>query len=268
MNGSVNQISKTTRFKRPLFLLKTLYNMIKKIKTILIPITICALFSGCEAVNDSLAVLYGEKPKPRFETPALPLESYKSLGSTMSCTQIGDAVKQTYKLAKKRMSDVDIYWEITPTNATYAQQDMYRALIQVGLEADDTSYTLFRQACNEYTATYQEVTNDIATTLYAYVDLIYRAAYLVEMEAHQKGEPYGQTKNKVIESSVSVIENDHSGVLDEVSRNINLMVLEETIRLIYPDNLMDVKSKSMPMPSLDYVRRSMAPQLVVNIKTD
>ncbi len=86
------------------------------------------------------------------------------------------------------------------------------------------------------------------------------------MDAHKKGLPYGETKNKVAKASVKQMESNPSGFLDQISQDINIMIVEQTIRSIYPDNLMGKKSQVMPMPSLNQVRENMAPELIVNIK--
>ncbi len=240
--------------------------MIKKFKIPLLAIMTCTFLAGCTTVTDSLTILAGQKPPYRYKAPPLQLDSYKNLGSTMTCTQVGNTIMQSYQLSKKKMSAADIYWKITPKKATYGQQDMYLTLIKMGLEDDGSTYSLYKQACNKYTETYQKASEDVAKTNYAYVDLIYKTAYLAEMDAHKKGLPYGETKNKVAKASVKQMESNPSGFLDQISQDINIMIVEQTIRSIYPDNLMGKKSQVMPMPSLNQVRENMAPELIVNIK--
>lgn len=242
--------------------------MIAKIKIPLLAIITCTFFAGCTTVDvdDTLTILSGQQPKFRYKAPPLQLDSYRNLGSTITCTQVGNTIMQSYQLSKKKMSATDIYWKITPKNATYGQQDMYLTLIKMGLEDDGSTYTLYKQACDKYTETYQKAAEDVTKTLYGYVDLIYKTAYLAELEAHKKGLPYGETKNRVAQASVKAMETNPSGFLDKVSHDINIMIVEQTIRSIYPDHLMGKASQAMPMPSLNLVRKNMAPELVVNIK--
>lgn len=240
--------------------------MITKMKLLLCVFPL--ILTGCAGYD--LAGLIGGESTPKSDN--LNIAAYRMYGKTITCSEIGNSVSKAYQLKKKGKSKEDIYWEITPEDSTYIRQDIYTILIDVGMAADSESHKLFTEACRKNIETYQSLYDDSSKSLYARVDLIYNFVYNQELKnyrasfsggLHAPMYRYGNSKNN---TEYDFVRNKSRGGMDETSNEINNLIYEQMIEILYkPAYMGESRHPGNIMPSLDSVRREMAPELVLKL---
>lgn len=191
-------------------------------------------------------------------------------GKTLTCTQVGNSISKAYQLKKRGKNKEDIYWEITPDDSTYIEQDVYTLLIDIGMQSDDSSHKLFTEACRQNMELYQKNFDTQSKFLYTRVDMIYSTAYAKEFQNYRdsfKGRSglyrYGRSKSDIRNVFVT---NESKGGLDSVSNEINNLVAERAFEIIYAPKLMEQSEYPTDLiPSLDRVRTQMAPDIVIKL---
>ncbi len=215
--------------------------------------------------------------KAEDEIPAFSVSFFRELAPSISCSEIGNAVSKAYLLKKQGKTKKDIYWDITPEDSTYIKQDFYTIMIDVGMGADEKTHKNFTQACRNNMETYQRLIDTQSQSLYDRVDGIYSTVYTQETRLYKptfsigniltkrfETSRYGSSKSNVKKKFI----NDKSpGGLDEISNEINNLIAEEVIDLLYAQNIMNVSDKHPKnlMPSLYSVREKLAPELILKL---
>lgn len=246
-------------------------NRIKSQLSLVILSTILTSFTGYSFAAE----------KKASNAPVFSVSYFREFAPSMSCSEIGNAISKSYQLKKQGKSKKDIYWAITPEDSTYIKQDFYTILIDVGMGADAKTYKNFTQACRENMGLYQELMDTQSKSLYDRVDAIYSTVYTEEtrrykptlslgnllakrMSKNIETSSYGTTKQDVVKKFV----NDKSpGGLDEISNEINNLIAEDVIDLLYTKEIMG-QSNTHPknlMPSLYKVRAKFASELILKL---
>lgn len=224
--------------------------MITKMKLLLCVFPL--ILTGCAGYD--LAGLIGGESTPKSDN--LNIAAYRMYGKTITCSEIGNSVSKAYQLKKKGKS----------------KEDIYTILIDVGMAADAENHKLFTEACRKNLETYQSLYDDSSKSLYARVDLIYNFVYNQELKnyrasfsggLHGPMYRYGNSKNN---TEYDFVRNKSRGGLDETSNEINNLIYEQMIEILYkPAYMGESRHPGNIIPSLDSIRREMAPELVLKL---
>lgn len=240
-------------------------NLRKYALLLVLPVTL----TGCSEhlIPDLLGVNTQEKNVP------ITISDYHTRGKKIHCSEIGNAISKAYTLKKQGKSKEDIYWAITPEDSSYAEQDVYTILIDVGMQADAKSYKSFTEACRNNPVTYQEIFDTQSKDLYTRLDMLYSMAYGKEFKNYRASLStsmrvsryrYGGSRMDV---KNAFINDESKGGLDGISNEINNLVYERAMEIIYDPKLMDESSHPRKlMPSQEQLRRQMAPELVLKLE--
>lgn len=242
--------------------------MLKKLKPKILLLILPIAITGCATTD--FTDLLGISSTPQ----SLPFDAadYRQYGKPITCSEIGNAISKAYQLKTKGKNKEEIYWEITPEDSSYVQQDVYTIMIETGMSADAKTHKLFTQACQQNVETYQSIFDETSKDLYTRVDLLYSTAYGIELKAYRASLStsfrasryyYGRSKMDIKRDFVNA---ESRGGLDNVSDEINKLVYEELIEILYKPEYIDASSHpNKIMPSLDSVRMQMAPELILKV---
>ncbi|MGO3890176.1 MAG: hypothetical protein ACTJHW_04280 [Paenalcaligenes sp.] len=242
--------------------------MLKKLKPKILLFILPIAITGCATTDFTDLLGLSSTPESSPFEPA----DYRQYGKPITCSEIGSAISKAYQLKTKGKNKEDIYWEITPEDSSYVQQDIYTILIETGMSADQKTHKLFTQACQQNLETYQSIFDGTSKDLYTRVDLLYSTAYGIELKAYRASLStsfraaryyYGRSKMDIKRDFVNA---ESRGGLDNVSDEINKLVYEELIEILYKPEFIDAsRHPNKIMPSLDSVRTQMAPELILRV---
>lgn len=250
--------------------------MKKQFKQGLIVLATAGFLAGCISVGGTSLGFAKTKKFPAAVTSSS-VSQYHHLGKSFSCKTLGDVVSKSYKMSKRGKSRDDIYWDLTPMDSTYAEQDLYQLLIGIGIDsATASNHTVFTEACRNNFGVYQSILDDQSVEHFKRVDFVYRTVYGEETRLYDEylkreyssmrttSHTYGGSKRDVVKV---VVQNKSNGGLDEITNEINNLIVEDVLEMLYTPAMMKAykESPEKVMPSLDTVRAKMAPELVLKL---